>query len=91
LEAAVFFSRFVSSFFHLFNYSCYKPPKNAIKKLAKTSREGGGGKYGRKEATFVCDEPRHFSSRVFELSLLRNAQKRDKKNKEEKKKEEVSN
>jgi hypothetical protein len=68
------------------NCPCYKTPKKAIKKSNKTA-EGGGGGGGGKKSHILCDElkwifweKKRLFCRVFELPLLRNAQKRDKKN-----------
>jgi hypothetical protein len=55
----------------------YETPKNAIKKKSNTT-EGEGEKNVGKKSRIFCDEPRRTfpeKNRVFELPLLRNAQK----------------
>jgi hypothetical protein len=73
--------RFSRDFFFIafLNSPCYDTPKNAIKKIEQNNR-GFKKKNGGKKAAFFCDEPRWIFSeifffRVFELPLLRNAQK----------------
>jgi hypothetical protein len=59
------------------NSPCYETPKNAIKKSNKTT-EGKRKKTEGKKSRIFCNEPRWIFSkkfRVFELPLLRNAQK----------------
>jgi hypothetical protein len=63
------------------NSPCYETPKNAIKKIEQNNR--GRKKTGGNKNHIFCDEPRWIfwkktGFRVFELPLLRNAQKRDK-------------
>jgi hypothetical protein len=63
------------------NPPCYETPKNSIKKSDKTTE--GGNKTKKEEggtnSRIFCDEPKWTFSernvRVFELPLLRNAQK----------------
>jgi hypothetical protein len=75
LEAEEIFARFF--FMAFLNSPCHETPKNAIKKIEQNNR-GRRKKNGEKKAAFF-DEPRwtfsNFFFRVFELPLLRNAQK----------------
>jgi hypothetical protein len=75
-------------FIAFLNSPCYKTPKNAIKtNRAKQPREGGKKRRGEKKNIFVMSPDVFFSPRVFELLLLRNAQKRDKTKPTKKKKQ----
>jgi hypothetical protein len=63
-----------------FNSPCYETPKNAVKKISNKTTEGGKKKRREKKAAFFVMSPDDFFRetvffRVFELSLLRNAQK----------------
>jgi hypothetical protein len=63
-----------------FNSPCYETPKNAIKKNSSKTTEGGGKKTEEKTPTFFVMSPDGFLGFVFcvfELPLLRNAQKLD--------------
>jgi hypothetical protein len=62
------------------NSPCHETPKNAIKKIEQNNRGRKKKKTEEKKAAFFCDEPRWtFSTKsfflVFEIPLLRNAQK----------------
>jgi hypothetical protein len=65
-------------FIAFLNSPCYETPKNAIKKnRAKQPREGEKETEGEKTTFFVMSPDGFFGGncRVFELPLLRNAQK----------------
>jgi hypothetical protein len=77
--SAIFFIAFLKP-------PCYETPKNVIKKIEQKKGGGREKKTEGKKADFFCDEPARWTFwekkvfRVFEVPLLRNAQKRDKKN-----------
>jgi hypothetical protein len=73
LEAEEIFARFFLIAF--LNSPSYETPKNAIKKIEQHNHNRGRKKKnGGKKSHIFCDEPK-FCFRVFELPLLRNAQK----------------
>jgi hypothetical protein len=79
LAAAESFLRFFLIAF--LNSPCYETPKNAIKKIEQNNRGRKKKTEEKKPTSFVMspDGVLWFLFRVFEIPLLRNAQKRDKK------------
>jgi hypothetical protein len=77
LEAEEIFARFF--FIAFLNSPCYETPKNAIKTKSNKTTGGKKKKTEGKKAAFFVMSPDGFRKkrffRVFELPLLRNAQK----------------
>jgi hypothetical protein len=89
LKAEEIFARFF--FIAFLNSPCCETPKNAIKKnrTPNETNRGREKKNGRKKAAFFVMSPDGLF-RVFELPLLRNAQKTPQKKIDKKKRKKVS-